>query len=625
MPSRSLSPQITGQPTGQAAGPALDRDPLFCLGKYEIIKRLAKGGMAEIFLAYVRGTVPGFRKVVVIKRILPEYVKQPSFVGMFIDEARLAATLQHPNIVQVFDVGVEDGQYDMAMEYLHGEDVRSLMRAAQNKIPIEHAIHVALGLCAGLHYAHEKVGFEGRPLNIVHRDVSPQNVIVTFDGAVKLLDFGIAKAENQVSETRIGQLKGKVPYMSPEQCVGDPLDRRSDIYSLGIFLYELTVGRRLYQGKSDYDVMKEIVDGRITPPREIDPLYHPTLEAIVMRALEKDRDRRFQTVREMQAEIELLARKSHLYVSPTGLQEYMAQLYGGKIEAWREAQAQGRSLIEHLETLLFQVPAKDSEVGEKNESGTDKKGAAGPKREPSGPIKKEPSGPRDRLETPYELPVFRSEDKNAVPPPPLLPRTTPSVSVSDDILQTGVAVSQSLGSPASASPPRLRNRTLRPSPPAPNRGPRPRLMRLGMIAIPTAILLVLAGAYGHSKWRSLHGKASMSLPVAQQAAMVVAPEPSRTIEYGIVKVESRPTGATLFLDGKKLDHKTPATVDRVEVGPQHVLLVQVADHDDVVELFTLEPGGVLPLSIKLEPSRRSLRIKRGERIARNRITRRLSD
>ena len=195
--------------------------------------------MAEIFLARIR-KMTGFQKMVVIKRILPQLAQNTEFVEMFLDEARIAATLEHPSIVQTYDVGVLDENFFIAMEYLHGEDVRSVMRMLRNrnlKLPIEVALHIVISACAGLHYAHEKVGFDGHPLEIVHRDVSPQNIIVTYEGGVKLLDFGIAKASNRLRETRFGTLKGKVPYMSPEQCRGEPLDRRSDIFSLGIMLY----------------------------------------------------------------------------------------------------------------------------------------------------------------------------------------------------------------------------------------------------------------------------------------------------------------------------------------------------------------------------------------------------
>jgi serine/threonine protein kinase len=303
------------------------------LGKYEILKRLAIGGMAEIYLARV-SNLPGYQKQLVVKRILPQLASKPDFVEMFLDEARIAATLQHPNIVQTFEVAEADGNYFIVMEYLHGEDLRSLMSILPSHspaMPLQHALNVIIGVAAGLHYAHEKVGFDGRPLEIVHRDANPQNVIISFDGAVKLLDFGIAKATNRFAETRFGTLKGKVPYMSPEQCRSEALDRRSDIFSLGIMLYELTLGRRLYKGQSDFAVLKQIVEGSVTRPRAIDPNYPEALETIVMRALDKDRAARYQTARELQIELEQLISFEQLHVSQLALAQYMEELFGHKL------------------------------------------------------------------------------------------------------------------------------------------------------------------------------------------------------------------------------------------------------------------------------------------------------
>ena len=327
------------------------------LGRYEIIKRLAWGGMAEILLARMTG-IPGFEKIVVLKRIKPELSNDPDFVHMLLDEARIAATLAHPNLVQTYDAGEEGGDYFIAMEYLHGEDMVAVLRAlarAKQRMPLDHALTIAIGLCAGLHHAHEKAGSDGRPLHVVHRDVSPHNVILTYEGEVKLLDFGIAKARYRFGATRTGALKGKVWYMSPEQCKGGDIDRRSDIFSLGILLYEMTVMRRLYRGSGDFEVMREIVEGRVVPPRELVPRYPLGLERIVMRALAKDRAQRFSTAAEMQAELEELARAERAYVATSALQQFMLSVFGPKIEEWRSAQAQGKSLGDYLGTQEISV------------------------------------------------------------------------------------------------------------------------------------------------------------------------------------------------------------------------------------------------------------------------------
>src|SRR5690606_23277729 len=194
------------------------------LGKYQLLRRIATGGMAELFLARATA-IHGFEKLVVLKRILPQHAESEDFIRMFLAEARLAATLHHPNIVQVYDIGEEDNNnVFFTMEYVQGQDLRKLVRAArkaEKALPLEHILHIVMGIAAGLHHAHEKIGLDGRPLGIVHRDVSPSNVLVTYEGGVKIVDFGIAKAATAQTATIAGTLKGKIPYMSPEQCRGE--------------------------------------------------------------------------------------------------------------------------------------------------------------------------------------------------------------------------------------------------------------------------------------------------------------------------------------------------------------------------------------------------------------------
>src|SRR5262245_42270613 len=220
------------------------------LGKYRIRRLVTVGGMAEIYVARTAG-IEGFEKEVIVKRILPHLAADPEFVQMFLDEARLAATLHHPNIVQVYDIGRdEEHGYFFSMERVHGHDLGRVLAAAADRkrgLALEHALSIVAGLAAGLHYAHEQ--------GIVHRDVSPSNVLVTYDGCVKVVDFGVAKAMANRSKTRDGAIKGKVSYMSPEQWRGLTVDRRSDVFALGILLFELTTGKRLFKGDNDFAVL----------------------------------------------------------------------------------------------------------------------------------------------------------------------------------------------------------------------------------------------------------------------------------------------------------------------------------------------------------------------------------
>jgi tRNA A-37 threonylcarbamoyl transferase component Bud32 len=328
------------------------------MGKYRLVRRLAEGGMGEIFIARAEGRA-GFEKVVVLKRILQQNVADRDAVAMFMDEARLMAALNHPNIVQVYDFGTAAGGHFFAMEYVHGEDLGRIMKAATlsgRALPLELAIGVIAEAAAGLHHAHEMRGQDGTPLQIVHRDISPSNVLVSYDGAVKLTDFGIAKWNKRQTETRHGGLKGKIAYMSPEQCRAGPLDRRSDVFGLGILLFELTTGTRLYQGTSDFGILEQIVHHDAPRPSTRRPGYPPAVERIVMRALSRAPEGRHQTARELQLELEAFALEARLQISGVARAAEMQELFGRKIEAWREAVQAGHSLEDHLAAADGHVP-----------------------------------------------------------------------------------------------------------------------------------------------------------------------------------------------------------------------------------------------------------------------------
>jgi serine/threonine-protein kinase len=310
-------------------------------GKYTLLRKLAAGGMAELFLALQR-SVAGFEKLIVIKRILPAMNQDRAFIEMLLHEARIAATLSHPNIVQIFDVGQIDGTFFIAMEHIHGEDIRAIVRAMKRKgvteFPLEHAISLVLGVCAGLAYAHDRRDLDGKTLDIVHRDISPQNIVVTFTGDVKVVDFGIAKSGTQVEDTKGGQLKGKVPYMSPEQANGEPdIDWRSDIFAAGVVLFELTTGKRLFKGPTELETLKMICEREYPRPSDVRPDYPPALEAIVVKALAKSRDDRYQSAREMQGDLEAFVREERIPCSQVALTAWMQSLFDDKIAQQKEA------------------------------------------------------------------------------------------------------------------------------------------------------------------------------------------------------------------------------------------------------------------------------------------------
>ncbi|RLB58906.1 MAG: hypothetical protein DRI34_03425 [Deltaproteobacteria bacterium] len=276
-------------------------------GKYELVRKIAVGGMAEIFLATHTGP-EGFKKHVAIKRILPHLTEDSDFVTMFLDEARLVARFSHPNLVQIFELGQVRNVYFLAMEYVNGASMsRVLKTCRKNDIPFpaEYGVKICSFACEGLEYAHNFTDPDGTPLNLIHRDVSPQNLMLSYDGVVKVLDFGIAKAAGNLYRTRTTSLKGKAAYMSPEQITQKTgLDRRSDIFALGIVLYEFTTGRRPFEGDTELELMMGIVQSEATDPRQFAPDMPAELAGIIMTALKKDRRQRYQSAREMRAALE---------------------------------------------------------------------------------------------------------------------------------------------------------------------------------------------------------------------------------------------------------------------------------------------------------------------------------
>ncbi len=297
-------------------------------GKYAVVRHLADGGMAEVYLARASG-IEGFEKNVVIKRLKPELAENPWATELFLQEARIAATLEHPQIAQVHDVGAVDGSYFFAMEHVHGRDLRLLLREARRRqvaIPLEVAIRIVAELCGALHHAHEKCDGDGVPLGLVHRDVSPSNVLVSYDGAVKLCDFGIAEVTSR-RDSRKRTRAGKLSYMSPEQCRGDQLDRRSDIFVLAIVLYELTTLTKLFRGTSEREVMRRVVEGRVRPPSEVSAGYPPELERIVMKSLAVDPAERHATAIQMMLELEAFGREHRLALSSVAVAHLMDELF----------------------------------------------------------------------------------------------------------------------------------------------------------------------------------------------------------------------------------------------------------------------------------------------------------
>lgn len=297
---------------------------------YTLRKFLAQGGMAELFLAQPTDPVRA-QEIVVVKRVLPQFVQDQQFARMFAREAALASMLKHPNIVEVFgDEGANDSECFFAMEYVHGPDLNMILKELKEgtrPVPLEHALQIAMGMCQGLHYAHEYRGVDGSLLSIVHRDVSPSNVMIAHDGTVKITDFGVAKALALTSFTQAGTRKGKLSYMSPEQAVADPVDRRTDIFAIGTVLFEMTTLQRMFGGENELAIMHKLLFRDRPRPSAIRHDYPPELEGIVLKAVAQKPDDRFESAQALYEALYAFAERRRLLTSP----DRLARWIGGVI------------------------------------------------------------------------------------------------------------------------------------------------------------------------------------------------------------------------------------------------------------------------------------------------------
>ena len=303
-------------------------------GKYLLLESIATGGVAQLFLGKITG-LQGFEKLVAIKMILPHLSGEKDLVKAFIDEAKLAALLSHPNIVQIYDFGLMEDSYFIAMEYLFGKDLRHIFQKAREKeapLSLEHALYITARICSGLGYAHKLTDLQGKPLHLIHRDISPQNILITYGGEVKIVDFGIAKAAGQSSTTQHGSIKGKVAYMSPEQASGEIIDQRSDIFSTGILLYEMLTQKRMFTGDT-MEILDKVRKRDFEPPEKAMENLPPELYKILDRALAKDVNQRYQFCGEMQGAVEECMYDLSLRPDAQALGEYMKKLFGQEMEA----------------------------------------------------------------------------------------------------------------------------------------------------------------------------------------------------------------------------------------------------------------------------------------------------
>jgi len=557
-------------------------------GKYTLIRHLATGGMAELYLA-IQKSISGFEKLTVIKKILPRYSSDQEFINMFLDEARIAATLNHPNIVQIFDVGSIGNDYFIAMEYIHGEDLRNIVGAMRKKeirsFPLEHAIAIIAGVCKGLSYAHNHKSISGEPLNIVHRDISPQNILVTFSGEVKIVDFGIARAATKDVAQGIGKgegaLRGKFPYMSPEQIKGLEIDKRSDIFSTGIILFELTTGRRLFKGANELETLRKIVDLDYPKPSSIVAGYPLELEKIVMTALQKDRDLRYQDALAMQQDLEEFTRNKKLKVSTIELGKFMEELFKEKLQQEKEALKEGKKLAD----IIAEKEAGEFSFEEFLDlSSLPSSGGMTPKA------------------------ISSDSSISQILAQPQLPRKRNTLLwgvVSGAIAITitiGAILTYLLWKNHTSSSQNIGKITIKTEPPGAavyidgDRWP-------GQTPLSVE---KLKPDVTYSVSIKLPGFESVSRDIVvtrrqPEMQLDLKLEPVRTNAMAVLKIEASDPSATFIIDGKKLDAKGQVTVDSISPDVPHTILVQAPEFIDYSEKIILSPGEVKELKVDLKP------------------------
>jgi eukaryotic-like serine/threonine-protein kinase len=552
------------------------------LGRYKLLALLATGGMAEIHLARQSG-IEGFERIVVVKKILPHLASDKSFLEMFFDEARIAAMLNHPNIVQIYDLGKEGNEYFIAMEYLEGESLAYLEREARRKkmlMPPHLAAGIIAMLCDGLDYAHAFQGPEGEHLQIVHRDVSPQNAIILFSGGVKLVDFGIAKAASQLHKTRVGTMKGKLTYMSPEQVLGKTVDHRSDIFSLGVILWEILTRRRLFKRPSEPATIQAIMNEDIPKIRDIRPEVPEALEAVALKALEKDPDNRFGNAAEMGNALRDHIREASLSAGTSEISSFIGEVFAERMRSKKY--------------LLGRINSSDSELSDvallKPETSQSMPSLSRIEDlpTPTDPSKQVP--PKSATPPPWAEAPSASEQEQ----PPETPSPSPEPNLSPKIEEQEAGEQEQLSETESPS-------TESTSSEKPGK------------RFPTLILATLAGVLlgcGLIAWWALTKnsapetqvttKEPPSEVVAVDAGVVqkkLAPKEVKIVRLSII---SRPKGCKIMLDGNALAGLTPMENVAIMPGKKYKVAAICKNHEEEIKIFTYQPDK--PSQLYFEPT-----------------------
>ncbi len=538
-------------------------------GNYYLFERVNVGGMAEVFKGVSYG-VEGFERLFAVKRVLPSISEDQEFIEMFIDEAKIAVQLNHPNIGQIFELGNAESSYFIAMEFVQGKDLRAIFdrtRKRGERLDIPMACHMVKEVCEALEYAHSKKNERQEALHLVHRDVSPQNILVSYDGDVKLIDFGIAKAAGKASKTQAGILKGKFGYMSPEQVRGRPIDRRSDLFSLGVVLFELLTLERCFQGESDFSTLEKVRNVDIRRPSTLNRDIPPELERIILKALSRNPDERYQSASELQDALQKYLYQSGAFYARKDLAQWMKRAFDADLrDEQKRMQAFRAYAREHIPEAR-RASSQPNAVREPDATPA----ATGPAPTPAQPFKpKLPtlSWEEDELET-----AVWDQKPSDVGPAPEAPKGPHGAEP---------AFTAALSGPPQAS-------AARPD-------PRPDT-ELVLEAMPTAVPRTEA-----TRSRVL-ALAAITLLALIIAAIFVRLTLTTGAETPTLVVTSKPTDVTITVGGQVLHQgPTPFRTTALTAGP-HQVRISANAHESRVRDIQLEPGKELVLEVELTASR----------------------
>ncbi len=504
-------------------------------GKYLLLEKIAAGGMAEVYLSK-SAAANGLNKFFAIKRILPQFSTNEDFVAMFKEEANVAINLNHSNVVSIFDFGIEKEQFFLVMDYVEGKNLRQIineLKRTNKSFSIDQALFMVKEVAAGLDHAHRCTDSKsGRPLNITHRDMSPQNIMVSFEGEVKVIDFGIAKAETEQEETKAGTLKGKFGYMSPEQAEGAPIDPRTDVFALGIVLWELLANDRLFTGSNEAAILRKVRDCQIPSIRKVNPTVPPELERIVMKALAKDRNVRYQTAANLHRDLNRFLNTQFPDFSSHDFSTFIKDSFKG-------AFTEGREKLVHFSR---------AEVSQDTVT--------------MPPVTLQKSNEPNLPPTPKNLPLSSS------PGPTPSPQSVNQIKINlEGLFNANVASNKvrTSGTMVGSNPNRNSNTNINATrvtqnlyyPPSSGFGD---FVELGLKALILSIL-VGGGFWGYKNY--------YSVPVSQVAANKIPKRTTAQIRGQIemaatasvkVSVSSSPSEATIYLDGRETGYKTPAII-----------------------------------------------------------------